>query len=98
MGLLDFERFRVCVWSIDFRCNSRCIRYSICNLSNWWTQIADIYSDWYNKSELVLQATKKAFERRGLDTTEIDDINEKYEDPEIEKNIKLLIDYLNKSN
>jgi hypothetical protein len=41
-------------------------------------QIADIYADWYKKSEAVLQATKKALERRGLDTTEIDDLIKKY--------------------
>ena len=41
-------------------------------------EIADIYADWYKKSDAVLQATKKALEKRGLDTTEIDDLIRKY--------------------
>jgi len=47
-------------------------------LRNKNPEIADIYADWYKKSDAVLQATKKALERRGLDTTEIDDLIRKY--------------------
>ena len=41
-------------------------------------EIADIYADWYKKSDAVLQATKKALEKRGMDTSEIDDLIRKY--------------------
>jgi hypothetical protein len=42
-------------------------------------EIADIYKDWYKKSAAVLQATKRALEKRGKDTSSIDALLKKYE-------------------
>lgn len=42
-------------------------------------EIADIYQDWYKKSAAVLQATKRALDKRGKDTSSIDALLKKYE-------------------
>ncbi len=42
-------------------------------------EIADIYKDWYKKSAAVLQATKRALEKRGKDTSSVDALLKKYE-------------------
>jgi hypothetical protein len=42
-------------------------------------EIADIYKDWYKKSAAVLQATKRALDAKGKDTSSIDALLKKYE-------------------
>jgi hypothetical protein len=54
----------------------------------------EIWGKWERDMDASLSAMKKALEASNLSTKGIDDLNEKYGDPEIEKNLKILIDYL----
>jgi len=47
-------------------------------LKKYDPEVADIYKDWTVKNNAVLMATKRALEKRNMDTKAVDDLIKKY--------------------